>query len=133
SGGGSSGGSFSLGRSAFAAPRPVPCSVPVPISALDDGGARPVESCIAIAEKYRFLQAAAQQALGYALQGNASGSTVYAGLGPLLEAAANLVGNEIDSILNQPPSQSGALELQVIVPWAAAVDRQAELLGVAQG
>ena len=94
----------------------VPCSRAVAHAAA--AGSRPLLSCIAIAEKWRSLADTGAKA------GGDPGllSAIYA-------AAAQAVAGEMAQVLSQPPSDAGAAELEVLLPYGIGLQRQVELGG----
>ena len=82
-------------------------------------GSRPLLSCEAIAEKLNALQRAAETVI----KGGANPALLYA----LFASAANALAAEIAPIVSQPPTESGAEELQLLLRLAIGMQRQTEL------
>ncbi len=110
------------GPAADVPPKPVPCSTPTkPTATAAAAGSRPLLSCVSFAEKLKAMGEAIYQAVAQGDRG---------AIFDAFTAASQDIANAMNAVLKQPPTDEGAAELELELPFAIALERQANYLAV---
>jgi hypothetical protein len=88
---------------------------------LDAAGSRPIISCVTVAQVMQQLSDAV-------VASNFDPAVIDAAS----QAAMRAVDDEIKQVTDQPPSEAGLAEIEAVLPYAIAVERQRELMGLPQ-
>jgi hypothetical protein len=126
-------GGYAVTRPASAgSPRaPLACA---PVRGLQAAGSRPVVQCSEIAQRIEQQAQSLSKELAAARQDELSGKRASPALESAFKAAAEAnagaVEGEMNRILDAPPTDEGAAEVEVLIPYELGIQRQVQLSGL---